>query len=509
MTDTTAPPPRGARARPPVATGPRSQARTPAPPRPGRRGAGAAAAAPATDATATPRAADDGGRHGWLHLVFPAMLLLAALAVLLSGRNLSENFLDLMRESESLVQTTRHPVLAWTQRGVSVLLVLASLERIASHFLQRRTVHAPVLTLAFLAFWLSTVAAPSVLGAVPLLSHEYLYSLLFGLAATLTLPGDRERILRASRTGLFAYMAAGIALVPVQPELVLDSSYMQGFLPGVPRFGGLASHPVMMGLLAQTGLLLLWARPFRSRGLTIAGWVVGLSVLFVAQSKTAWIAFFLSAACMVGVRRFAGAGERLGDTRDNSFGILLCVAVIVAAVAVVLGTLVVDVPGMLDDFFNTAQGAQLASMTGRDRIWVVALEEWQAHPVFGYGPTIWDADYRQVIGMPNATHGHNQFVDTLARCGIVGMVGLVAWFLTLLVLSVRHARASGGLSLAMFATLALLCVSEVPLLLSGYGTDLFTHLLLVVVLAGCAAERPRAVPVRVAPLHTPHPTVHP
>lgn len=504
MIDTTVPPPRGHGAR----SGAAGTARAGRGTQP--RATPRATAAPRAAADATPaKARAQAGRHGWLHLVFPAMLMLAALAVLLSGRNLSENFLDLARESESLVQVTRHPVLAWVQRGVSVLLLLASIERIASHFLQRRPVHAPVLTLAFLTFWLCTVASPGLLGATPLVSHEYAYSLLFGLAATLTLPDDRERILRASRTGLFVYMLAGIAVIPVMPDLVLDASYTQGFLPGVPRFGGLASHPVMMGLLAQTALLLLWARPFRYRWLTVAGWTLGLAVLVVAQSKTAWLAFLLSVVCMVAVRRFATAGDRLGDTRDNSFGILLCLAVIVAAVGVLLGTLVVDVPGLVDDFFNTAQGAQLASMTGRDRIWVVAMEEFHSHPVFGFGPTLWDAEYRQAIGMPNATHGHNQFIDTLARSGLVGLLGLVVWFLALLVLSLRHARASGGLSLAMFATLALLCISEVPLLLSGYGTDLFTHLLLVVVLAGCAAERPRAAPVRVAPLEPSHLRAHP
>lgn len=447
------------------------------------------------------QAAQAQARHGWLFLVFPAMLALAALAVLLSGRDLSENFLDLEREGEALVQTARHPLLAWSQRAVSVLLVLASLERIATFALQRRAVHAPGLTLAFLLFWLCTVASPALLGAQPMVSHEIAYSLLLGLAVTLSLPDDAQRILRASRNGLFLYMLAGIAMLPLQPALVLDASYMQGFLPGVPRFGGLASHPVMMGLLAQTGLLLLWGRPFTRRWLNTACWTIGLAVLFFAQSKTAWIAFAMSALIMTAVRRLDSAGERLGDVQDNSFGVLLCVGLALAAVALVLGTLVIDVPGAIDDFFNTAQGAQLASMTGRDRIWVVALEEWALHPVFGFGPTLWDPDYRQLIGMPNATHGHNQFVDTLARSGLVGLTGLCVWFAVLAVQSVRLARASGGLSLAMFATLALLCVSEVPLLLSGYGADVFTHLLLVVVLAGHAAQRePRAERARVEPL---------
>jgi O-antigen ligase len=156
-----------------------------------------------------------------------------------------------------------------------------------------------------------------------------------------------------------------------------------------------------------------------------------------------------------------------------------------------VGVVVFDLPDMIGGFLDTSEGAQLTSLTGRDRIWVVALEEWHNHPVFGYGPTIWDDEFRQAIGLPNATHGHNQMIDTLARCGTVGAIGLVCYAVVLLVLSVRFARATRGLSLAMFLTLALLSVSEVPLGLIGYGTDVFTHLLLVVTLASAAAEQRR------------------
>ena len=57
----------------------------------------------------------------------------------------------------------------------------------------------------------------------------------------------------------------------------------------------------------------------------------------------------------------------------------------------------------------------------------------------------------------------------------------------LAVMSVRYARATGGLSLALFVSLALVSISEVPLILFGYGTDLFAHLLLVITLASAAS----------------------
>ena len=92
--------------------------------------------------------------------------------------------------------------------------------------------------------------------------------------------------------------------------------------------------------------------------------------------------------------------------------------------------------------------------------------------------------------MPNATHAHNQFMDDAARSGSVGATVLVVYAAVLLVMSVRHARATGGLSIALFLSLALRAVGEVPLTLLGYGSELFVHGLLLVLLAAAALERP-------------------
>ena len=448
---------------------------------------GAHAAAPVQDVRSRERVP----RKGFLYWIFPLMLMLAALDVLFSGRDLTQSYAMLEKEVEGGLQFIRHPVVAWTQRAVSILLVAASLERIVSHFAMSKPTPSPILTWAFILYWLTTVAAPGLLSAHPVVSHEYAYTILFGLAVTLGGAPDRDRILLASRDGLFVYMMASLVLVPFNPPLVLDSSYSQGLLPGVPRFGGLASHPVGMGMLAQTALLILTTRPFGRRWLTIGAWLLGLAVLFFAQSKTAWIAFVISQSLLILVRGSQGAVQRLGNPRDSSFGVLLCLGLIGGALVLLGAVLVADLPGVIADFFNSSEGAKLASMTGRDRIWIVAMDEWRHNPVFGYGPTIWDGNYRQAIGMPFATHGHNQFIDTLARAGTVGFIGLVVYSIVLMAMSIRYARATGGLSLAMFVTLAMQCVSEVPLILSGYSTEVFTHLLLVATLAGAAAGHVR------------------
>lgn len=428
-------------------------------------------------------------RDGLLFLIFPAMLVLTGLEILLSGRDLTQSFLVLERETQALEQMARNPVIVWIQRGVSLALLVICFERIVTHFMRAKPVPSPMLSGSFLLFWITNVAVTAVMAPNPRISHEYLYPLMLGLACTLCGPLDRDRILASVRNALYIFMLASVALVFVNPSLVLDTSYSQGLIPGLPRFGGLTPHPVMMGMLAEIALVVLWVRPFNRRSLTVAAWVLGLGVMFVAQSKTAWLCFLLSACCLLAVRRGSDAVHKAGDPRASSFGVGLLMMVIVAVLAVMVAVLVFDLPTVIEDFFNTSAGADLASLTGRDRIWVVAMEEWGHNPLFGYGLTIWGADYRQAIGMPQATHAHNQFLDTLSRSGLVGAFGLVVYALVLAGMAFRYARATGGLSLALFISTALLSISEVPLLLVDYGSHVLTHFLLIVAVASGAAAR--------------------
>ncbi|MES2784454.1 MAG: O-antigen ligase family protein [Pseudomonadota bacterium] len=429
---------------------------------------------------------------GYLNWIIAAMIVLGAVDVLLSGRDLSSLFRELASGAGS---GSRHPITPWLQRLVSVLLMVAVAERIANHFKRHRRVPSPMLLAAYLVYWFCTVAATALLSAHPQISHEYLYTIAIGSAVLLATVAERDRILETARDALVAVLAVSVLLVPLNPSLVMDSSYTQGLIPGLPRLGGLAPHPVALGMFAQICLLLLLHRPYRSCLLTATCWVLGLGVLFMAQSKTAWIAFVLCTLCVLMVRNGAGFWRRMGDPREGAFGIAVCAGIFI--LVALIGALFItgQVSSLADSFLDTSQGAQIMSMTGRDRIWEVAMEEWRSNPVFGYGPLLWDDAFRASINMPNATNAHNQFMDTLARSGSVGAFGLVFYAAVLLVLSIRYAPDTGGLSLALFIALALRSMTEVPLLLLGYGYELFSHLLLLVTVAAAAgARKPRSVP---------------
>ncbi|MDB5885703.1 MAG: O-antigen polymerase [Polaromonas sp.] len=424
--------------------------------------------------------------HGYLHLIFYAMVFLVAVGTLLSTRDLSIVNLNL----EEAPARPRHPILNWMQPLISLMMLAAAGERILSYALRReKTSSAPGALLAgFMTFWLCTVAAPAFFGAHPFVSHDYAYSLILGIAALLVSGADRDIAFKTARNALALFMLASLLLVLVRPSLVLDWSYTQGLLPGIPRLAGLAPHAISLAVFAQLGLICLMAFPYERIWMNRLAWFVGLMVLFLAQSKTAWISFFLCWLCFAGIQKGANLSRRLGDPMRPGVGIASILLLMLAVLATGLVLMFGDLGTRIDVFFNTAEGAQLATLTGRDKIWAIAFEEWRRNPVFGYGPLIWETDFRISIAMPNATHGHNQFMDTLSRSGTVGAAALVAYALVLLFMSVRYGRESKGLTLALFTLLAVRSISEVPLLLLGYSPEFVTHLLLLMALAAASYD---------------------
>ena len=424
--------------------------------------------------------------HGYLHLIFYAMLFTVAAVSLLSGRDMSTSA---QLAAAGALPMPRHPLLSLLNPVVSLLILVVCTERIVTQWLLRKTSQpSPLMLIAFIVFWLSTVAAPALFGANPKLSHDYAYALVIGLAAFTASAPERDQSLRAVRDAVLVFMSLGFLMIPFRVSLVMDLSYVQGWLPGLPRLAGLAPHAVSLGLLAQLGLLCLLARPYERRWLNRLAWTVGLLTLFMAQSKTAWLAFVLCTGAMLWVQHGSAFWRRMVNPMQPGPGQLTLAALMLGVMALAGVLMFGDVSVRLDRFINTPEGAQLTSLTGRDRIWAIAWEEWARNPVFGHGPGIWDESFRASIGMSNATHAHNQFMDTLSRAGTVGAVGLGFYASVLLWLSLRFARTTQGLSLGLFLALLLRSISEVPLLMFGYSPDLIIHVLLLIVLASATRQ---------------------
>jgi O-antigen ligase len=298
--------------------------------------------------------------------------------------------------------------------------------------------------------------------------------------------GEEGISIRAARNAFFVLLVISAGFIPFKPEVVVDNNYLGGIIPGFTyRYAGLTPQANHLGQITTLYLLCLWNQPFSKRWLNIFGWTIGYASLVFAQSKTSWISFFICMPCMGYFKYGAYLKQRLFDVKNPVLPMAL-ILMTMGTAAIMLGMIMFsDVPNKVSLFFSTRAGADLMTMTGRIRIWDAAIHEWRSSPLFGYGLTIWDDAHRARIGIPVAFHAHNQFYQTLASAGVTGATGLIIYVITLIRFTLKTARSSQGLTLAILLMLFLQSISEVPLAISGhFSYDAITHLLLLMIIGG-------------------------
>lgn len=420
---------------------------------------------------------------GWFHYTFYVIFFTIALGTVSMGRDLSQGAYALVVSGEA----SRGVFGTWLQRLSTIFLLLVAFERIASYvFRKDRRSSVTWLLPIFFLYWCCVVASPALLGRYPYFSYEYMYPLFIGIAGLLLSSKECDLSVVATRNATLLFVLLGLVLIPIKPSLVLETNYSQGLIPGLPRLAGLSPHSLQLGLIVQIALLCLWVEPLKQVWLNRSAWVMGLVVLFLDQSKTAWVAFAFCVIVMHLVRNGPAVRRWMFNPERPAQGISVVIGfmatVLLVAYAIVFG----QVANRVLNFLNTSEGASLLTLSGREQIWAVALEAWQQNPLFGYGPTFLSFEHRASLGILNATNAHSQFFDDLARAGLVGAIALIVYTLVLLVHSLRFATATGGLSMGLFLVIAIRGISEVPLSLYGYGAEFAAQLLLLLVLLGAS-----------------------
>lgn len=418
--------------------------------------------------------------HGLVPYVFYFSLFAAGIGIAMSPRDMS------MENQVSELITGRHPLIVWAGRFSSLFILLSCGERIL-HRLVKRDPNQPLpklLVAAFVLYFLTNVISPALFGRYPNVAHDYLYVGLVGIAATLFTVKEVESMLTTLRNALLVFTAVSLAFLLITPGKVADTHYV-GLVPFLHlRFTGLAPHANVMGPLTVTLLICLWRRPFQRVWLTRAAAAMALLALVLTQSKTSWVAFMLTVGCISYYSYRDTIVQRITDHRRPFLPVAFVSAAMLMLLVVTLVLMFGDVGSKLSSLAASREGEQLSSFSGRDVIWEVAMQEWRRNPIFGYGLTIWDASFLASIRMPFAVHAHSQFFQTVSSAGTVGLVGLVFYLAVLTYAVIRTTRISGGLTLAMYLTILMRSVSEVPLMMTMFGPDSIGHLLLVAVLAG-------------------------
>lgn len=325
-----------------------------------------------------------------------------------------------------------------------------------------------VVVAAGTAYYFAMVLS-GVIGAVPGIPERYITTPVIVLAFIVHGGYTHKWFMWAARFNLRVILALSFLSVLVAPVLAFNTDESRTFL-GVGRLEGIVGHPNMLGAVAVVALLL------EIHGARSKFWmIVPVVALAFAQSNTSWIALGLALACYSG--RIATALRAVAATA----------AITLAAIILILPALVAPVVTSLTEGDFT--------LNGRSKIWAAALEGFVQHPIFGYGPTLLGEDFRARY-LPNFDAGaqaHNQFVQSIAEAGLVGVSTLLILLGVLIARAIKLRRMGIAAPLALLVSLVVRALTETPMRPSGPG--LSTFLLVVVIVAVAVLWSEKRAPV--------------
>lgn len=388
-----------------------------------------------------------------------AMCLGMAVSSLLSGRNLKYATMDI-RTIGSLEGAGGGSIM----RAITAVVLALSFAKIVSRLMASRVSTGPdvggrSLLVTLLLFFLSTHVLSAAFGAHPAFVHNSYYPILVFVAFFMARAEGTERAIDFLKIGLSLLMVGSLATAVVMPSLAVQPDY-PSWIPGFKiRLWGLGSNANSIGPLALLAGLLLFYRPYRNVALNAFVWLALLVVFFLSQSKTVWVAGLI---CLIVLMLYGRGRDERGQVKPA-----FVVALLLLAFVVVLAVAALDLGRIADRIAATKAGSELSTLTGRATIWGEAWRTWMSSFWFGYGPEAWGPLHRARIGLAFAFHAHNQLLQSLSGAGLFGGIAMLAYMVCMLLASVRAARVTRGVSIALAIVMATRWMTEAPLELEG------------------------------------------
>lgn len=277
------------------------------------------------------------------------------------------------------------------------------------------------------------------------------YELYFAVGFTAVVLGvpDRVTMMLWGRRVLRVIVAVSLIAAVIAPGWAFIGKGTTGYdrtIFGIPRLTGLSPHPNDLSVIAVLALLLEVGFRNGSRRTAVLAGTAAAACIILAQSNTGYVAAAVGLLTLVAARR---ASHRA-----------MLAATGLALLAVYLVNPGLLVPRRLTD------SSYVDSVSGRTAIWRLSLDEWHRHVLTGYGSNMYSPTYLSShfpINMQQATNGHDQFVQTLADSGLLGVTALTAVLAGLVFCAWRARRVDGGLAIALVATFLTFGITETPL----------------------------------------------
>jgi O-antigen ligase len=389
---------------------------------------------------------------------------------------------------------------AWMLRLGSAAVVGLCLVRIISQTFDRTRPVPPgaPLYVALVVFVTTSYLLPAAFGSTPFFGTELLYPLFIFGAVYASRSMGVEGTIWAVKLGLLAVMLLSLAFAFVRPQLVMEPGYAS-LIPGVSwRFWGLSTHATAFGPTAMVATLLLLHQPLRSAILQWSAVALSLGMVLVAQSKSTWLIAVFAIGVLMWLRQTTRPGRIVDRDAERVVPTLLVAIIALGVTGAGLTVAFTDAGRSFVEFWGSRDSDALTTLTGRAELWRLVPLALAENPLFGYGLTMWNSEFRAAVGLPHAFSAHNQFLQSLGVAGAVGLAGLVIYLAVLTRYAIASIDATRGLSVALLVATLIGSITETPFELRSMMVSYFLlHLLLFQVsLAGPVARAAAAARAR-------------
>lgn len=363
----------------------------------------------------------------------------------------------------------------WGARGLTYLLLGFSLVMIVKA-LSSRHIEKSTGTTLFVAYLALVVPSfiSSAFGSNPVFIHFIFFAPMFFTLAYLAQPtSDWLWYVKQFKRVLLIYISLSALMGIIVPSWTTGTALT--LIPGFTfRLHGIFSHSNSLGMAALIYLVLDMADPVRRSIYRKVAWLVSFAVLVATQSKTAWVGALLAYAVLFAYKLHAYQSVRMNHSAAPA--ILGGLLVFSGLIGLLLGF------SGLGGWFRALDNdtyTSLTTLTGRTAIWEITVNTWRDNPIFGYGPSLWDMEYRLKYApiqlQYSAGMAHNQFFQSLGESGVLGVMGLLFYVGTLFYYGVRFFSATRGVSLALICVLVARSISEAPFRNQAIDLMFFIH----------------------------------
>lgn len=242
------------------------------------------------------------------------------------------------------------------------------------------------------------------------------------------------------RWGLRTYISASLAAMVINPQwaLVPETSNSRSLFGIEPRLIGFTDSSNYLGLISAMLFALELAAFSRQRKpstVMFAG--LALTTCLFTQSRTPLFAIVLVSALFF--VKWAGLARFNTPRQSALLTVLACSSLI---------------PPIISLYASSNTLAVLERVTtGRTTIWNIAFEEFMKSPLIGAGHGVFSTDFWASRPSPlEYSNAHNQVLETVARGGLIELLGLVVFLVAIVRMTRRVQGTEFGFAVLLLAT---------------------------------------------------------